>query len=126
MINRRKFIGLMAASAAFMAAPLKGLARAAELSPSLSGGRFKATVLRCECYADLQSAYLCDPELGPCGLFKVGQTFTFTSGDELARVCPRMARALAEGRDSLRREPLSLVSCGSGSRPVIVKVEALS
>lgn len=35
----------------------------------------KITVLRKECYADLQREYLADPASGPCPVFEVGQEF---------------------------------------------------
>lgn len=39
--------------------------------------RVKVTVIRKECYCDLQEAYLADPKSGPCGVFEVGETYEF-------------------------------------------------
>ena len=37
--------------------------------------RCKITVLRKECFEDLQQQYLADPHSGPCPYFEVGQEF---------------------------------------------------
>ena len=33
----------------------------------------KITVIRKECFIDLQEQYLADPKSGPCSMFEVGQ-----------------------------------------------------
>lgn len=92
---------------------------------------FRVTVIRKECYEDIQSLYLDDPEAGPCEVFGVGGCMEFAPD----AVCPgsfcRMAwntivgcvnssRACEEMRENVR-----LVACPDGSRPVIFKVELL-
>ena len=37
--------------------------------------KVKITVLRRECYQDLQESYLLNPKAGPCNLFRDGQEF---------------------------------------------------
>ena len=44
----------------------------------------RISVVRLECYEDLQSMYLDDPEEGPCRSFHVGEKWNIKSGD----VCP--------------------------------------
>ena len=41
----------------------------------------KITVLRKECYKDLQEEYLTDPQSGVCPFFEVGQEFTVDRDD---------------------------------------------
>ncbi|MDE6371427.1 MAG: hypothetical protein K2K92_08070, partial [Duncaniella sp.] len=44
----------------------------------------RITVLRRECFDDLQALYLDDPDEGPCSSFKEGDTWLFETG----AVCP--------------------------------------
>jgi hypothetical protein len=39
----------------------------------------KITVIRKECYTDLQEQYLADPKSGPCSIFELGRN-SFLSG----------------------------------------------
>ncbi|MCM1483951.1 MAG: TIGR04076 family protein [Muribaculaceae bacterium] len=101
--------------------------------------RCRITVLRRECFTDLQSRYLDDPEAGPCHMFKCGDEFTvdlmnyddFSSGK---RFCPKAWRVLSTHVDAVLRAGMDadcglschdravIVSCPDGTRPVIFKV----
>lgn len=43
--------------------------------------RVKVTVLKAECYADIQEKYLADPKSGPCPCYHAGDTFMFYRED---------------------------------------------
>lgn len=44
----------------------------------------RVTVIRRECYMDIQSLYLDDPDEGACGAYECGDTWTFMADDK----CP--------------------------------------
>lgn len=90
----------------------------------------RATVLRRECYIDLQAEHLDDPEAGPCPRFRPGESFTFSKGDSCpARFCPAMwstiVSALAK-HPCPAGDPLHpnrfVLSCPDGTRPLIVSL----
>lgn len=86
----------------------------------------RVSVIRKECYMDIQSLYLDDPDEGACRVFECGDEWIFRSGDS----CPNdfcvlawnaivsiLDRECSAGRDKVR-----IVSCPDGSRPVVFKV----
>ncbi len=95
----------------------------------------RISVVRMECYEDLQSMYLDDPEEGPCRSFHVGEKWNIKSGD----VCPpgfcthawdalvaSVSKALTlrnGGCCKFFNDGVRVVSCPDGSRPVIFRVE---
>ncbi len=90
----------------------------------------RVTVIRRECYQDLQDMYLDDPEEGPCRAFETGDTFLLAEGDACPKAfCPRawqtICRVLREngGCAATQRYGLLLASCPDGSRPVVFKIE---
>lgn len=92
----------------------------------------RITVVRRECYADLQDMYLDDPEEGPCRAFETGDVFDLRAGERCPKeFCPRAWRmvcnALNEngGCAATLRYGLLLTSCPDGSRPVVFKIERM-
>lgn len=127
-MNRRNFCKISALSAgALLAGVLEG--KASPLSHSLSetGGlrrRARITVIRRECYQDLQSLYLDDPECGPCRMFATGQSFD-VSGSGCPRGFCRKAWASLDGCLDGDGGKVKIAACPDGTRPVIFKVELL-
>lgn len=108
---------------------------------SLSG-RCRVEVIRCQCFSDLQGRYLEDPDPGPCGRFRVGDSFEITPSNFSAfckegRMCqnawrvlePYVLAALSEGETvecaSAMSRNQAVVCCPDGTRPVVFKVTAL-
>lgn len=92
---------------------------------------FRVTAIRKECYEDIQSLYLDDPEAGPCDVFVAGTVMEFAPDavcpDGFCRMawntivgCVNSSRACVEMRENVR-----VVACPDGARPVIFKVELL-
>lgn len=137
IMNRRKFCKILGISTlSAMACPADAAASLARTSVSQ---RCRITVLRRECYTDLQSRYLDDPEAGPCHMFKCGDEFTvdLSNYDEFSsgrRFCPKAWQVLhthvdavlnPEGGDACGislHDRAVIVSCPDGTRPVIFKV----
>lgn len=92
---------------------------------------FRLTVIRRECYEDMQSLYLDDPESGPCGAFESGEVREFGRGCACpADFCRRAWAAIVGSVNSagacvVMREEVLLVACPEGTRPVIFKVDLL-
>lgn len=132
-MNRRRFckIGALAIGALGMGINemrTKGVSRLSERVPIRS---FRLTVIRRECYEDIQSLYLDDPEAGRCEAFAAGEVREFDRG----RVCPdsfctRAWDVIVESVNSAQgcvecRDGVLVVACPDGARPVIFKVELL-
>ena len=104
--------------------------------------RCRITVLRKECYPDLQKRYLADPDAGVCPLFEVGQEFLLernASRDDFWRMMD--GRFCSEAWDAISRyvyaalqggsimrgwtndEKMMIACCSDGTRPVIFKIE---
>lgn len=125
------------AAAALAGIPAVGRAAVPSAGVPAGGGRYRVTVLRRECYADLQSAFLNEPESGPCPLFTTGQTIELddaTAREMVARgeFCGKAwecikscACAGAEGCDSRTSMTgvAGIACCSDGTRPVVFKVE---
>ena len=104
----------------------------------------KITVLRMECYADLQEEYLANPKSGPCTLFKVGQEFILERNNERDDFSRMMdGKFCSEAWDAISRyvyaalqggsimsgwtndEKMMIACCNDGTRPVIFKIERI-
>lgn len=104
----------------------------------------KITVLRKECYSDLQERYLADPQAGLCPLFEVGQEFLLERNGERddlwhmldGRFCSeawdavsRYVYAALQGGSIMRGwtndEKMMIACCNDGTRPVIFKIERI-
>lgn len=100
----------------------------------------KITVLRKECYKDLQEQYLADPKSGPCPLFEEGQEFILEEKDYFrmmdGKFCSeawdcisRYVYSALQGGSIMRgwtnEEKMMIACCNDGTRPVIFKIEGL-
>ena len=127
-MNRREFCKIAALAAGAFGV---GGARAAASTLGLAGAsvRGRVTVLRCECFAEIQSMYLDDPESGPCPVFKAGESWNLADGLPEG-FCPRAREAiersaamLASCPDASAEDEAIIVACPDGSRPVIFRIE---
>lgn len=139
-MNRRSFCKLAALAAGFAA--IKGNAAeafAGRQQSTLRGCR--VTVIRRQCFQDLQSRYLDDPELGPCSMFTEGQEFVVDSSclnDVPAGFCPKAWKCIcshvAEVLDSdtgydCGSAPVDhavIACCNDGTRPVVFKISPIA
>ena len=104
----------------------------------------KITVLRKECFQDLQESYLADPKSGPCSMFEVGQEFILERhGDKNDFLHMMDGKFCAEAWDCVSRyvytalqggsimrgwtndEKMMISCCNDGTRPVIFKIERI-
>lgn len=100
----------------------------------------KITVLRRECYKDLQNEYLADPKSGPCPLFYDGQEIIVDSDNffhmmdgkfcsEAWDCISRYVYAALQGGSIMRgwtnNEKMMITCCNDGTRPVIFKLERI-
>jgi len=139
-ISRRKFFRTSALAAIGMSV-MPGRLLAASSPKTDFSGRCSVEVLRCQCFPELQSRYLDDPEAGPCSRHHVGEKIEITPENIQAlkksgKICPHAWRALepyvlaalsagttVECAPALT-ENQAVVSCPDGTRPVIFKVTA--
>lgn len=133
-MDRRKFckIGALAMGALGLGvfdAQSSALSSWSELRPMRP---FRLTVIRCECYEDIQSLYLDDPESGPCEMFSPGVVMEFANGYECPADFCRRAWSVIIGSVNMAvqscvamRENVLVVACPDGARPVIFKVDLL-
>ena len=102
--------------------------------------KVKITVLRRECYKDLQEEYLADPKAGACQFFKDGQEFIVTAENYMQMLNGTFC---AEAWDAIHRyvytalnggaimkgwtndERVMIACCNDGTRPVIFKIERM-
>ncbi|MDL2220363.1 TIGR04076 family protein [Eubacteriales bacterium OttesenSCG-928-N14] len=102
--------------------------------------KVKMTVLKKECYTDLQEQYLADPHSGPCPYFEVGQEFLIENGDffrmmngqfcgEAWDCVSRYIYAALQGGSIMQGwtndEKMMITCCNDGTRPVIFKLERI-
>ena len=104
----------------------------------------RITVLRKECYPDLQEEYLANPKSGVCPMFEVGQGFILERNSEWDDFWNMLAGKLcAEAWDTMSRyvytalqsgsimkgwtndEKIMIACCNDGTRPVIFKLERI-
>lgn len=88
------------------------------------------TVIRRECYEDMQSLFLDDPIEGPCRAYNTGDEFKISSGDPCpSNFCPKAWRVVCQalkengGCAATTSPGLILASCPDGTRPVIFKIQ---
>lgn len=116
--SRRDFLRASAAAAALICVPRP-------LWAAGSDRNVRCTVIRRECYADLQSLWLDDPETGPCHRFATGQTLTLSLGSCPEGFCERAWSAIAAAVSSSGCSSPAIVSCPDGTRPVIFRIDPL-
>lgn len=91
----------------------------------------RVTVLRRECYDDIQALYLDDPETGPCREFTAGDGWTVSRGTGRPDgFCERAWRSIAEVVNAQCEcaeavKDVFVVSCPDGTRPVVFRVEII-
>ncbi len=125
-MDRRHFCKIAAlAAGAFALSPLAS--QAAGVFALRRRGRVR--VLRRECFTDLQSMYLDDPERGACEAFTPGEEFDL-SGDRPEGFCPRAWESIIRCAEEASHCPgnpgeqgVIITSCPDGTRPVIFRVE---
>lgn len=122
-MNRRIFCKLAAGSA--LAAALMPQ----RLFGAVRGGRScTGSVVRCECFGDLQSKFASDPDGGACPMLRPGMSWDL-SGTYLSMpegMCSKaweMIRAhISEEKATCSGGNESFVCCPDGIRPVIFKI----
>ena len=106
--------------------------------------KVKITVLRKECYQDLQEQYLADPKSGPCPMFEVGQEFILERGngkddfwhmmngtfcseawDAISRYIYTALQGGAIMKGWSAKDNEFIACCNDGTRPVIFKIERI-
>ena len=108
-----------------------GATRKETIADPIMGRNCRVTVIRRECYHDLQALFLDDPDEGPCRAFASGDDFKFEVGMRCpVGFWPRLWRILCERAEecgSVCNDPLktdtSILSCPDGTRPVIVRID---
>ena len=100
----------------------------------------KITVLKRECYQDLQGKYLADPKSGPCPFFREGQeiivdsdnyfrmlhgTFCAEAWDCISRYVYSALQGGSIMRGWTNDEKVMITCCNDGTRPVILKLERI-
>lgn len=101
----------------------------------------KVTVIRKECFPDLQEQYLADPRSGPCPAFEVGQEFIFDghgfhtmnegnfcmeAWDAISRYIYSALQGGSIMRGWTNDEKMMIACCNDGTRPVIFKIERIN
>lgn len=133
-MDRRRFFKLSAIAAAVSALPRWVSAAEPRYCTAVSGTGTvppcRVTVLRKECYMDIQSLYLDDPEAGACDAMECGATFVSRDGSCPAGFCPKAwesIRATLADPEACHRcnsaAATAIASCPDGTRPVIFKIE---
>lgn len=128
-MDRRRFCKIAALTAgAFTLGPLASRAGG---SVHTMPRRGRVRVLRRECFTDLQSLYLDDPERGACDAFNPGEEFDL-SGGRPEGFCPRAWECITRSVEEATHCPRNpgengviVTSCPDGTRPVIFRVELL-
>ena len=104
--------------------------------------KVKVTVIKKECYEDLQDQYLADPNSGPCPMFQVGDEFIFDSqkddffhlyhGKFCSEAWDAISRYIYAGLQGgsimkgwTNDEKMMIACCNDGTRPVIFKIERM-
>ena len=105
----------------------------------------KITVIRKECFDNLQEKYLSNPKSGPCPVFEVGQEFilernskrddfwhmldgTFPCAEAWDCISRYVYTALQGGsimKGWTNDEKMMIACCSDGTRPVIFKLERI-
>ncbi len=102
--------------------------------------KVKITVLRRECFSDLQEEYLADPKSGPCTMFEDGQeiivdgkgfdrmlhgTFCAEAWDCISRYVYAALQGGSIMNGWTNDEKMMIACCNDGTRPVIFKIERM-
>lgn len=135
-MNRRRFCKIFSLAALGSAVRVKADVARDDDRPMR---RCRVTVLRRECFMDIQSRYLDDPDAGCCERFVEGQQFHVGSAGECPEgFCPMAWKCISAHVQRVldERQPdtcgLSdpdnavIACCNDGTRPVIFKIEPLS
>lgn len=149
-MDRRKFIKRAGTSALAMA--IVGKIQSAESkdffyvqsetnnNSKIMKHKCKITILKRECYKDLQENYLADPKSGPCPYFREGQVimvdsdnfFRMLNGTFCAEAWDCISRyvyAALQGGSIMQgwtnNEKVMITCCNDGTRPVIFKLERI-
>lgn len=100
----------------------------------------KLTVLKKECYTDLQAQYLANPKAGPCPYFEENQEFLIENKDffrmmhgtfcgEAWDCISRYVYSALQGGSIMEGwtndERMMIACCNDGTRPVIFKLERI-
>ena len=104
----------------------------------------RITVLRKECYSDLQEEYLANPKSGVCPMFEVGQEFILERNSERddfwnmldGKFCAEASNAMSryvytalQGGSIMKGwtndEKMRIACCNDGTQPVIFKIERM-
>ncbi len=144
-MDRRKFFMQAGATALAMAAGSSVLSAKSEESNHSDDRKnmkhkCRITVLKRECYKDLQEKYLADPKSGPCPFFREGQEiivdsdnfFRMLNGTFCAEAWDCISRyvyAALQGGSIMNGwtndEKMMITCCNDGTRPVIFKLERI-
>jgi len=104
------------------------------------GYKVKLTVIRRECYKDLQEQYLADPKSGKCEFFEDGQEwiienndfFRMMNGSFCAEAWDAISRYVYAGLQGgsimkgwTKDENVMIACCNDGTRPVVFKIERI-
>ncbi len=102
--------------------------------------KVKVTVLKKECYTDLQEQYIADPKAGPCPYFEVGDEFII---DKMEFFRGMNGKFCSEAWDAISRyiyagiqggsfmhgwtkdDKVMIACCSDGTRPVVFKLERI-
>ncbi len=130
-MDRRHFCKVAAFAAGAIGLSLPKASASGTLSRTVMTRGCRVTVIRRECYEDLQSLYLDDPETGRCDRFETDDSVVFRPGDGCPRgFCPAAFETLKNAVDGISSctppdgmANIILTSCPDGSRPVIFKIE---
>ena len=100
----------------------------------------KITVIKKECYEDLQEQYLNNPKSGPCRMFEVGQEiivdrhnynsmingkFCSEAWDAIFRYIYAAIQGGSIMEGWTNDEKIMIACCNDGTRPVIFKLERI-
>ena len=102
--------------------------------------KVKITVIKKECYTDIQQEYLAKPQAGPCPWFELGQEFIVEQRDfthlmngqfcsEAWDCISRYVYAALQGGSIMsgwtKDDRMMIACCNDGTRPVIFKIERI-
>ena len=135
-MDRRQFckIGALALGA-LGAGSLKGMANVCVASndgDTVLTRACRLTVMRRECYEDIQALYLDDPETGPCDTFATGDEWVLGKGECCPKgFCLRAWRSVAAAVNAQSScvegvRDVFIVACPDGTRPGVFRVEIMS
>lgn len=130
-MDRRHFCKIAALAAGAIGLTRLDVKAAVPNATTAISASCRVTVARRECYDDLQSLYLDDPETGRCEKFSTGDSRVFRKGDQCPEgFCPMAFETICKcvAGSAKCAKPVGegltiLAACPDGSRPVIFRVE---